>query len=219
MRIDARYLSFSLAVIGFTLFSSGTAQCTTIVNGGFDNNSAGWVVFPVDGINNAWRATGGNPGGNQRLNSSGLPTSDPYIQQTVTGLSIGATYLVSWNLLRDFGAVVGVPSFGVFLDPTDSGPSPNGSILFLFTFSGTTGWLDLQTSFVATATSHTLRFAGELDPRTPGVPSVTDASYWIDNVSMVQQSGGGGEIPEPSTLLLMSGGVLVLWLRRRSPAR
>ena len=209
MRTQA--LSLTLTLLGLTLLGTGTARANLIVNGGFDTNANGWTVFPSS-FDNLWRATGGNPGGNQRLNASGLPTLDPYIQQTISGLSIGSTYLVSWDLIQDFTFTT-IPSFGVFLDPTDAGSSPNGDVLFLFTFAGTPGWVNQQTSFVATATSHTLRFAAELDTRTPGVSAQTDSSYYIDNVAMVMQgggSGGGGDVPEPSTWLLLSGGTGIL---------
>jgi hypothetical protein len=209
MRISARPCTFTLFAL--TLLGSGTARGSLILNGGFDNNSNGWTVSPVS-VNNLWRATGGNPGGNQRLNASGSPASDPYIEQTIAGLQPGATYLVSWDLIQDFTFLTG-PSFGVFLDPTDAGVSPNGGVLFLFTYGGLTGWMSQQTAFVATANSHTLRFAAELDARTPGVTSTTDSSYYIDNVAMVLQSMPAEVVPEPAAWLLLAGGLVCL--RRR----
>src|SRR5207302_9051162 len=73
-------------------------------------------------------------------------------------------------------------SFGSFLDTQPSAP------LFLGEFTDS-AWHTVSVPFVASATTHTVIFAAELDTRTPGVPSATDVSYLIDNVSVIQPGG------------------------------
>lgn len=212
----------SLLVFAFTLLLATPVHANLITNGGFDSNANGWTVNPVDGIGNAWRATGGNPGGNQRLNAGGLPSSDPFIEQLVSGLTIGQTYILSWDLQHDFSAQT-TTSFGAFLDPTGEAPSPNGTVLLLLAYPGPytnpRPWNSHQTSFVATATSHTIRFAAELDTRTPGVTATTDVSYYIDNVSLIADPNSTSAVPEPSTWALALCGLAAVTLRKRELRR
>ena len=152
----------------------------------------------------------GNPGKVAALEAGGLSTSDPTIAQLITGLTPGATYDVFWDLAMNIdygGQSVNGPSFGVFLDTQTF-----GSALFLGQHLSAS-YAGLSTSFVATTSSHTLIFAGELDGRSNGAGR-TDVSYYIDNISLSASSA----VPEPSSCTVMLFGAAILIsgsLRRR----
>lgn len=213
-----------LAGLGVILVAAGTARADFIVNGGFEPYAApqlapaGGSLSTPDG---AWTftenagvdsGTPGNPGKAVRLESNGLATRDPTIAQTVSGLTVGATYTLTWDLALRFnisGSGTG-RSFGVFLD---SQSFPN-ALFFGERLLST--YATQSTSFVATSASHTLIFAGELDNRTNGGVGNTDVSYRIDNISL---NAAVTAVPEPTSLALLglaSIGGIGLRLRRRA---
>ncbi|MFC6221992.1 FG-GAP-like repeat-containing protein [Hymenobacter artigasi] len=139
-----------------------------VVNGTFDTNATGWTAANVDG-NGGYRSTGGNPGGMYILNDNGNSTTDPTLSQTVTGLTVGATYLLrgSYENFYNSGAV-GTPAFAVDLNGTQLSTFPNPGVV----------WTPFSLRFTATATSHTLAFRGEI--------GTTDIDIAIDNISLLQ---------------------------------
>ncbi|VAX14659.1 hypothetical protein MNBD_GAMMA24-2628 [hydrothermal vent metagenome] len=188
---------FVLIAIMFGLMQS--AQAVIITNGDFSTDASGWSTSAAFG---GYSADDGNPAGSFLLNGGGSTSSDPWISQTVSGLTIGAIYDLSWDLLlhADWnGSSANGLSFGVFL---------NGDVIDL-SQQLTNDWVSDQVSFTAFDKSLTLMFAAELDNRTPGVNGTTDVSYYIDNISLTQQidNGPGGGVPEPATLLLLAVGL------------
>jgi len=167
------------------------ASANLIVNGDFATGLSGWTpsvaCFAV-----AYSSSTGNPAGSALLNQCGEATADPSVTQSVSGLSVGATYDLSWEnrLHVNYAGSANGASFGVFIDGVIRQLSENLASSFV---GG-------SLSFVATSTTHSFTFAGELDTRTPGVPTVTDVSYFLDNVSLDRQQAG---VPEPSALLLL----------------
>jgi hypothetical protein len=108
----------------------------------------------------------------------------------VTGLTSGMTYRVSWELalhVDSGGSSANGLSFGVFLDGQP----------FHFSEQLTAGFVGDAATFVATHSAHTVRFAAELDSRTPGTTGDTDVSYYIDNI--VLRPGGKFFGPCPYT--------------------
>ena len=172
-------------------------------NPGSPISNGGWTFENHAGV----VATVGNPDNASRLESNGNSTWDPTISQTVSGLSIGTTYEVSWDLALRFstsGSGSG-RSFGVFLDNQSFGDA------LLFDEYLSTAYKTDSVTFVATATSHTLIFASELDNRTNGGVGNTDVSYNIDNISMI------AAVPEPTGLICLGAALVSMsvFYRRR----
>jgi hypothetical protein len=192
-----------------------------VTNGTFTSNANGWTLSAGGCTPASWDGGTGNPPGSVLLNECGESDSDPFASQTIGGLTPGATYTISVNvLLQNPGSNFGTgKSFGIFLDNEPGNP-------LLFTEFGDGIWHTVTVKFVATSTSHTIIFASELDARTPGGPGVTtDVSYWIDNVSLVP-SGVIAVNAVPATsdpALIVLGALLaacaVLVLRRRHDLR
>ncbi len=192
---------------GFTTL----ANADFITNGDFSisvpRNSVGggWESSTIDAAG-GWFSTGGNPDGHFVLNSGAAPLPEPTIKQTVSGLTAGQTYLLSWDYKVHFLASGSVPdSFGVFVD------DPTLAANHIFVGGDVSGnWISESELFTATSTSHTFFFIGELSDPAKGSSSNSDVSYRLDNVSLVSA------IPEPGAgLLLGLIGVVVCVQRRK----
>jgi hypothetical protein len=198
------YLTFGAILAALAI----PARANLIANGDFATNIAGWTTGGGGCVGNPTWDAGGNPTGSVLLNGCGESSVDPFASQILAGLTIGATYTVNWDMQLHSNVAGGGTgkSFGVFLD-TEAG-TPLALAEFL-----DTAWHNQQISFVATSTSHTIFFAGELDARTPGGPGLTtDVSYRLDNVAVNAAVAG---VPEPSALVLSALGLAGLFIRRR----
>lgn len=193
---------------------AGPLHAQFIANGTLDFDASGWSLGGGCG-DEVWDGANGNPPGSIRLNACGEPDSDPAASQTITGLTVGATYKIRADVhvhVPASGAGTG-KSFGVFLNA-----EPGNPLLITEFLDG--NWHTVSVNFTAASTSATIIFAGELDARTPGGPGITtDVSYFIDNIS-VTQAVAAGAIPTLSEQsLLILGALLVafagLALRRR----
>jgi hypothetical protein len=125
--------------------------------------------------------------------------------QTVSGLTIGGSYELSWDMALRFnvsGAGNG-PSFGVFLDSQTF-----SSALYLDTYLST-AFVTQTVTFVASSTAHTFIFAGELDGRSNGA-GTTDVSYRLDNVSL-----NAVAVSAPPAIGLFGLAGMLLAMRRR----
>jgi hypothetical protein len=178
-----------------------------ITNGGFNTDASGWTLGGGSGCYSSWTSSG-NGTGAVAMNACGSADSDPTVSQTIIGLTIGHTYLLSWDQKLD-SAYSGYgygKTFGIFLG------ADGGTPLYTNEIPNTT-WQSMSTSFVATSTSQLITFASELDQRTTGVTLRTDVSYQIDNVSLKDTS-----VPEPASIMLIGLGLagLSARLRRKS---
>ncbi len=197
---------------------AGPLHAQFITNGTLDFNANGWSLGGGCG-DEVWDGANGNPPGSIRLNACGEPDSDPAAAQTISGLTVGATYTIKVDVhlhVASSGAGTG-KSFGVFLNS-----EPGNPLLITEFLDG--NWHTVRVNFTATSTSATIIFAGELDARTPGGPgSTTDVSYFIDNISVTEVAAPGA-IPTLSEQALVLLGVLLaasaaLMLRKRSVVR
>ena len=194
-----------------------SAQANLITNGTFDTqpNGADWVLSNScvgSYYNYMWTTfnAGSGHGSYIRLNECGNAGSNPTASQTVSGLTVGARYEVKWDLmLYETGSNFGTgKSFGLFL-----GSDATGQQLLLTELASLYAWQTFTASFIATSSTQTLTFAGELDARTPGGPGrTTDVAYGIDNVSLDQVR----TLPEPASLALAALAVAGAFVARRS---
>ena len=209
----------AMLFLGLVLVSGTTGMANLIQNGDFEacdtilsnpintHTTGDWTFADYAGVNDVSSGYIGNPGQCVRLESDGESISDPTATQTVTNLTVGKRYRLSWDLaLRiNFGGAGTGRSFGVFLDQqTFNNALYEGEQLV-------TNYIRYSVTFVATNTTHTIIFAGELDGRSNGGVGTTDVSYKLDNVDLSEDrptlwiaSVGGGtsvQLTWPTNLL------------------
>jgi hypothetical protein len=207
-----------LLVSAVMALCAGPLHAQFITNGTLNSDASGWTLGGGCG-DEAWDGANGNPPGSIRLNACGEPDSDPAAAQTITGLTVGASYTIQVDVrlfANSSGGGTG-RSFGVFLNNEPANP-----LLLTEFLDG--NWHTLRANFTATSTSATIIFAGELDARTPGGPGITtDVAYFIDNISVTQNIAAGAIPTLSEQALLLLGIVLAasaaMILRKRRAAR
>nr|WP_297348431.1 hypothetical protein [uncultured Glaciecola sp.] len=189
-------------VIGLALLTlSSLANANLIVNGNFDTavplngTGAGWTAANNDS-NGGWRNINGN--GFFIINAAGQSSFDPSISQILNGLTIGQTYQISGDYTNYYNCCGNplVLSFG--LDIT-----PGGLLIELSDPGYFPDWYAFSASFVATQSSHTVKFTAERNG--------DDTEYAIDNISVVT-------VPAPTAFILFGLSLVGLVFSNRKKA-
>jgi hypothetical protein len=212
-----------LAALALFLGGAGHARADLIMNGSFElpNVGSSFGLFPNGGVP-GWTGINNemeidftpilSPGvGTPAFNGAQSTEVDQTIQsisQTVTGLTPGAQYTLSWAFgLRPGAGVQGLDvTFGGGLVTHDTGTGGAiGTALI---------WLPNSFTVTATSASEVLTFAA--------TGGNTQAGNELDAVSLVPL-GSSAAVPEPSTLALLAlGGIGLAGWRRwkgRRPQR
>jgi len=206
-----RFLSIALTAAALSLTSSAYANPNLVVNGNFDapNVGGGWNIFPNGGVP-GWVNVSNNDG--IEIDRSAILGGPAYpgttqsaeldgnvwdsIGQTVSGLTVGDTYALSWAYGQRPGSGYQLANvfFGGNLVTTDVTTG----------YDNTLTWSLNTFDVTATSTSETLVFAA-----VPGLgaPSVGNE---ITAVSLTNA------VPEPSTVLLVALGAFFLFGRRKN---
>ena len=227
-----------VALIALTSGATARAGTLTVTDGGFESGLSGWSVSPtvqgdiINAVSNA--AAGNNPnwwnanpgassnGGNFYWQDGGASYSG-ILSQTLTGLTAGASYTVSFQQAAtsyqfNQGATGGTNTLqwqvglgGAIANTTTgytlSGASIQDSTLMTVNDSHhNVGWQTQSLTFTANAGSEMLSFLA----LGTGNPPVA----FLDGISVVQTSA----VPEPANILLLGSGLLLLLAVRRHRA-
>lgn len=158
-------------LIPLFLILTAASSRASIINGTFDTDISGWTIT---GTNTRWENLGSDPG---VLWLNDFPWVVPTAEATVSGLTVGSTYDLTFDLWQgvvsgtgpNFRAEVldGLTALVSFTTDTDSLINEPGNPQLL--------------SFNATNSDLTIRFTSQLN---------ADVDYYVDNVAVVPESSG-----------------------------
>lgn len=229
--------AFLSLVVSFTLLAPASA--VTLVNPSFENLSASYVDIPgADRMENAaadgWSIALGSPGwywGEGPESLWNTPFGDYFamgaatgqtggayregISQSVSGLTIGETYEISFSHANGLFYNPGTPGFyegvgtaggwEVLVDGSSILLASSTNDNSVAALEHTSDWQSSTATFTATATTHDIQFIA-FKPDGSQLPTF----QFLDDVSVTQ-------VPEPSSLTLSVLGLLAaaIYIRRR----
>ncbi|MBV8625433.1 MAG: PEP-CTERM sorting domain-containing protein [Herbaspirillum sp.] len=207
--------TLAVAVLGLASAASASATPVNLVtNGNFDANNVGngWSSF-ANGSVPGWTNTRNNDG--IEIDHSAILGGAAYtgttqsaelnggtwdtISQTITGLTVGQTYVLSWAYGQRPGSGRQQADITFGGNLVTSNFSSGGADFLTWTFN--------TFNVVATSTTEVLSFAAVAGLGNPSVGNEITA------VSLT-----ASDVPEPASLLLLSTGLLGLGFARRKKA-
>jgi hypothetical protein len=218
----SKSIRFSAIAAAATLLAAGSAFSQTVKNGTFDgpdeyaaggNNliadwqSTGYVSTRfIDSLNDQFGTNSvsipASPGGSLHstvVQAWFISGSHPTLSQSISGLTIGNQYTVSFDDLvsnRSADAINGAFSWSVSL----GGETHESTGIAIPKAWGSSDWLHNTISFTATSTTEVLKF---LANSTIGV--APEPIFLLDNVSISNTTVAA--VPEPETYALMLAGL------------
>jgi hypothetical protein len=191
---------------GYTFLATGTSADTSP---GMPNNASGYaMLYGPDGGTGAsnYSANGltSSPDGGNYIIADGDPAYSGTLSQTVTGLTVGQAYVLSFYWATAEFAPLSTPSATTEAWDVSFGSQAQATQTRTTAAKGFDPWLPVSMTFAATSTSQVLSFLAA------GSPSGEPPALLLDGVSLVAA-------PEPSTLAVYATGLLMggLLVRRR----
>jgi len=164
-----------------------------VINGGFNNNCAGWTLDQTDGF--PCSSIEGNPDYALILNNSPGPV--PQASQTIAGLQIGQLYQITIDAKSHYNCCdFGSPGAGVGIDGQQ----------FDFVILNSQPWTTYTFDFTYSGTNNLLVISAQRNG--------SDADGEFDNVDIIPL-GEGSAVPEPATLGILGAALAGLGLIRR----
>ncbi len=200
------FIRKALGLLAIVALVAPLAQANLITNGSFDTDASGWTVSqdggcgaPIGRPYSGWAPSQAGHDGVVYLNACGHNTGNPNIVTStpIAGLAVGGLYQLSWDFIRDNLGTQG-PAANSFLVEI------SGFSAFGYNYVSNSIWGTESLLFTATSGSHSFGFASEANN--------TDASYYIDNVTLESVSGA---VPESGTIALLGLGLVGMGLTRR----
>jgi hypothetical protein len=155
------------------------------------------VTSNIAACHNLWLPVGAQEG-TQFLAVNGALAVGPVYEQTITGLTIGSTYLLSGY----FAGLYTINPANITWGITAGGAAPVNSFL-----TNTTGaWESNGISFVATGSSVTFNI---------GIYTTEQSGndFGVDNITIEETESAA--VPEPASMMLVGLGLAVVGLARR----
>lgn len=151
----------------------------------------------------------GSPDGGSFLGMDGGYATAP-VSQVISGLTVGTQYTLSFQWAASQFTDANLPttqSLGITFG-TETASTPQ----FNLPGKGFSGWMNFSTDFTASSVQQTLSFLAQA-----GGPSALPPFTLLDGVTLIEKTNN--VVPEPSSILMLTAGLLCVGVYRRRHLR